>query len=227
MIGFLNAFIMHLKILQRYATAVPLNYYHLIVMENNSPFRESPRAKTGKMRKTPRQTRSKYKDNNPHRNTLAADKRMREIERINNTLKEYLKYYRNILKNKKKDKIFNEKLHPILDQIFSEIQVKGIIDDDGDEDIDDYIERLTEYIHSIDDFVDSENSNSRNALKKFATIQTILDKHSRQVSNVLNSKNKGENARNALNDELAGLFGKSTTLGSKRGGTRKVRRHSN
>ena len=190
---------------------------------NNStnPFNTSPRGRTGKMRKTARQTRSNYKDNNPNRNTLAADKRMREIEKINNILKTYLKYYRNILKNKKKDKIFNNKLHPILDQIFSEIRVKGIILDEDDEDIDDYIESLTDYIDTIGDFINSDNSKSRNALKKFATIQTILDRHSRSVNSVLNSKDKGHNSL----EELAGIFGRSTTLGPKKGGTRKVRKH--
>lgn len=193
-------------------------------MENNSPFSESPRGKTGKMRKTRSQTRHKYKDNNPHGNTLAADKRMREIERINNILKTYLKYYKNILKNKKKDEAFNRKLLPILDQIFSEIQAKGILNSEenlDDEDLDDYIERLTEYIDTIGDYVDSDNSQSRNALKNFATIQAVLNRHSKRVSNVFNSKNKADNSL----DELAGLFGRSTTLGDKKGGTRKLRKH--
>jgi len=164
--------------------------------------------------------RMTFKNKYLNANTLAAEERKAKVERINNLLKLYLKYY--------DTKIENKELHEILDKLFLRIRVMlEPAEENPGVDLYEYIEDLTEY---VDEHIDTPTNQSRAKLLLFARIKKVLRQYSKEILHALRNKKEAlanaealmENMNN--DDSMRNLISGMSRTGI-RGGTRKMRKH--
>lgn len=164
--------------------------------------------------------RMTFKNKYLNTNTLAAEERKNKIERMNNLLKLYLKYYDN--------KIDNSALHEILDKLF--LRIREILEPDEEnphEDLYDYIEDLTDY---VDEHLDRPTDEARAKLLEFTRIKKVLRQYSKEILHALRNKKENRAKAEALmenmnnDDSMRNLISGMSRTGI-RGGTRKMRKH--
>jgi hypothetical protein len=164
--------------------------------------------------------RMTFKNKYLNANTLAAEERKAKVERMNNLLKLYLKYY--------DTKLENRELHEILDKLFLKIQeLLEPNEENPGEDLYEYIEDLTEY---VDEHIDKPTNESRATLLQFARIKKILREYSKDILHALRDKKESRAKAQALmenmnnDDSMRNLISGMSRTGI-RGGTRKLRKH--